>query len=98
MRWRRPSGGSLKREGNQRKSEAMNVAEKLAHFSDHWAPRTIAQSWRCASGLGVAAMDTHYSSIFPKSISSADLCLSGLSLITPFALPRARSMSDTPAG
>ena len=43
MRWRRPSGGLLKREGNQRMSQAMNLTKKLAQFSDHWAPRTVAQ-------------------------------------------------------
>jgi mannose-6-phosphate isomerase-like protein (cupin superfamily) len=31
------------REGEDRMSEPINLAEKLAQFREHWAPRTIAQ-------------------------------------------------------
>ena len=43
MPWQWPSGGLSQREGGDRMIELINLAQKLAQFSEYWAPRTVAQ-------------------------------------------------------
>src|SRR4051794_12354350 len=43
MPWQRPSGNLPQHEGADRMIEPINLAQKLKQFSEHWAPRTVAQ-------------------------------------------------------
>jgi mannose-6-phosphate isomerase-like protein (cupin superfamily) len=43
MLWQRPSGGLPHNKAGGEMTEPINLAEKLTQFSEHWAPRTVAQ-------------------------------------------------------